>query len=192
LSSLLRAFCPAKSLHSHAGHIAGAGDGVRRSCSTCTVHATASVLHASAADTANHKDTQQIALRPSLIRPVLIDTAPGSSHSVQARQSELLLDQELFKRLSNSFRELGDRACVICFDGVADHVMVPCGHGGYCGSCAERVCAGHVTPYNKKVGQICPVCRTPVEAVVKISLDTRKGQSSPAVCAQVVQSGTRI
>lgn len=64
----------------------------------------------------------------------------------------------------------GECSCVICYDGAADHVVLPCGHGGYCRSCAVKV---FVRPPSQ-----CPVCRERLKAVVKVSLDTPIGESS--------------
>ena len=60
--------------------------------------------------------------------------------------------------------------CVICFDGVPDHVLMNCGHGGYCKTCAHKV---FVRPPNQ-----CPHCRTPVVGVLCVPLDTNVGDSA--------------
>lgn len=64
----------------------------------------------------------------------------------------------------------GECSCMICYDAAADHVVLPCGHGGYCKSCATKV---FVRPPSQ-----CSVCRTRLTAVVKVSLDTAIGESS--------------
>jgi hypothetical protein len=63
-----------------------------------------------------------------------------------------------------------DSLCVICFEGAGDHVVMPCGHGGYCQPCAHKV-------FVRAPGQ-CSICRAPIEAVVKVSLDTEIGGMS--------------
>eukprot|EP00892_Ulva_mutabilis_P004260 jgi/Ulvmu1/2205/UM013_0051.1 len=64
----------------------------------------------------------------------------------------------------------GECSCVICYDGAADHVVLPCGHGGYCRACAVKV---FVRPPSQ-----CPVCRERLKAVVQVSLDTPIGEFS--------------
>lgn len=64
----------------------------------------------------------------------------------------------------------GECSCMICYDAAADHVVLPCGHGGYCKSCATKV---FVRPPSQ-----CSVCRTRLTAVVKVSLDTPIGEAS--------------
>lgn len=53
--------------------------------------------------------------------------------------------------------------CVICYEGLADRVMLPCGHAGYCAACARRLFLQHP--------MLCPICRVPLEGVVKVSSD---------------------
>jgi hypothetical protein len=48
-----------------------------------------------------------------------------------------------------------DKMCRVCFDRVADTVMVPCGHSVVCDSCSSTV------------GGICPLCRKPIQQIVK-------------------------
>ena len=49
-----------------------------------------------------------------------------------------------------------------CF-GLRDAVLLECGHGGICYTCARRCL--------RKKGRECPMCRAPVEQVVQIRLD---------------------
>ena len=53
--------------------------------------------------------------------------------------------------------------CAICFSGPRDAVLLECGHGGICYTCARRCL--------RKKGRECPMCRAPVEQVVQIRLD---------------------
>jgi hypothetical protein len=78
-----------------------------------------------------------------------------------------------------------DKECVICYDGVGDHVMLPCGHGGFCGKCAEGICTGCASSAVR--AHACPVCRVPIDSVVKVSLGTDIGECSSAECALIVQ-----
>ena len=48
-----------------------------------------------------------------------------------------------------------ERACQICYEGEQDALFYDCGHVCACVECARQV-------------EICPVCRRPVRAVVKI------------------------
>ena len=49
-----------------------------------------------------------------------------------------------------SKQNLEDQICVICMDKNADSVLMPCGHGGFCNSCA-------LDQFKKSNG--CPMCR---------------------------------
>jgi len=51
--------------------------------------------------------------------------------------------------------ELGgaDVECLICFDRVADTILIPCGHAEYCGACLRL--------HERKNGAACPTCREP-------------------------------
>lgn len=60
-----------------------------------------------------------------------------------------------------------DTSCVICFEELGDHVMMPCGHGGYCRHCAHKL---YVRPPN-----LCPICRSRLSSVVQVSLDAPVG-----------------
>ena len=82
-----------------------------------------------------------------------------------------------------------EKVCVICCDALGDHVMVPCGHGGYCGRCARDMCTGRAAPHDPAAGHLCPVCRAPVKKVVKVPLGTPVGQWTSASCKLVVQRG---
>ena len=63
-----------------------------------------------------------------------------------------------------------DTACMICFENEADHVLLPCGHGGYCGTCSHTLlCSGPPTV------RVCPMCRTPLFAAVCVPVDTPIG-----------------
>ncbi|EFJ30981.1 hypothetical protein SELMODRAFT_88643 [Selaginella moellendorffii] len=49
--------------------------------------------------------------------------------------------------------------CVVCWDAPAQGVCIPCGHLAGCMGCLQEI-------KNKKWG--CPVCRSPIEQVVKV------------------------
>lgn len=56
---------------------------------------------------------------------------------------------------------LEEQECKICFAGVADVVLRPCGHGGICEDCAR-----HLT--GLKSSALCPFDREPIQAFMKI------------------------
>lgn len=65
-----------------------------------------------------------------------------------------------------------DTACLICYEREGDHVLVPCGHGGYCQQCAHKVLTNPIAT------RLCPICRAGLSAIVKVSLDTpMRGQA---------------
>ena len=80
-----------------------------------------------------------------------------------------------------------DKECVVCLNVVGDHVMMPCGHGGYCRRCARRMCTGRAAPHDPAAGHVCPVCRAPVEKVTRVHLDTSIGNWTSASCKLFVQ-----
>jgi len=62
--------------------------------------------------------------------------------------------------------------CWICFDGPRDAVLLECGHGGMCASCAKRVL--------RRKGRFCPMCRQPVVQMVQLRLESvRESEQVP-------------
>lgn len=59
------------------------------------------------------------------------------------------------------------RLCIICFERTADHVLLHCGHGGFCKMCACRLL---VRPPHQ-----CPSCRALVFGAVYASPSTAIG-----------------
>ena len=51
-----------------------------------------------------------------------------------------------------------NKLCVVCFEQPKSHACVPCGHQCLCAGCAA----------NPRVNKICPLCRTPVQMVMKV------------------------
>lgn len=78
-----------------------------------------------------------------------------------------------------------DTACVICFEREGDHVLVPCGHGGYCHKCAHTL---HTHP---AASRLCPICRAGLSAVVKVPLDTPVGSATDVLQATSAASAPR-
>ena len=72
-------------------------------------------------------------------------------------------------------------ACVICFESEGDHVLMPCGHGGYCGACAQTLLK------HRKAKRVCPMCRTTLSAVAKTDIATPVGQQSEVLKCSVVK-----
>lgn len=70
-----------------------------------------------------------------------------------------------------------DSSCVICYEYEADHVLLPCGHGGYCRSCT------HTLMTQPAPNRLCPVCRSRLGAAVQVSLATPIGSESKVVAA---------
>ena len=57
--------------------------------------------------------------------------------------------------------DLGEgEVCWICVSGPRDAVLLECGHGGICHSCAER-CA-------RKRPPLCPMCRQRISCIVRL------------------------
>lgn len=55
-----------------------------------------------------------------------------------------------------------ERECKLCcVADVANVVLRPCGHGGFCEDCVRRIT-------NEKSTAFCPYCRCPLEAFVKV------------------------
>ena len=59
--------------------------------------------------------------------------------------------------------------CMICYEQIGDHVLLPCGHGGYCGSCAHKLLS-HAAPK-----RLCPLCREILAAVARVPMGTAVG-----------------
>ena len=60
-------------------------------------------------------------------------------------------------------------ACVICYEKEGDHVLLPCGHGGYCGGCAHSFLS--LPP----PARLCPICRAALTRAVKVPMNTEIG-----------------
>lgn len=56
--------------------------------------------------------------------------------------------------------------CVICLEAVANAAVIPCGHRCGCMQCLTSISAGAVGMWSD--GPKCPICRGPVQSVVKI------------------------
>ena len=72
-----------------------------------------------------------------------------------------------------------ESACVICYEREGDHVLLPCGHGGYCGGCAHTLLK-HPPP-----SRLCPVCRAQLGGIAKVHLGTPIGTEGEVLEASV-------
>ncbi|KNC53806.1 uncharacterized protein AMSG_09528 [Thecamonas trahens ATCC 50062] len=70
----------------------------------------------------------------------------------------------------SSASDAGDDLCVICFDAPRSAILVPCGHAGVCPACSQRMALVSSAR--------CPLCRSPVDAVVGIVAATAPAPSS--------------
>lgn len=64
---------------------------------------------------------------------------------------------EITHNKSNSSEDYS-KLCIVCLDGVRDHILIPCGHICVCKNCMSL--------YNRP-GATCPMCRQNVENVIK-------------------------
>lgn len=71
-------------------------------------------------------------------------------------------------------------ACTVCFEQEGDHVMVPCGHGGFCGGCAHKLLS-QASPARR-----CPLCRVQLTSIVKVPVDTKMGSQIRVLHAYAV------
>lgn len=66
--------------------------------------------------------------------------------------------------------------CVVCFDAVATHIVVPCGHQALCRRCSAR----YLPPSDR---QSCPCCRGRIERIIEVFVPKPRplcdGMSSP-------------
>lgn len=99
-----------------------------------------------------------------------------------ALQERILVDAE-----RNSLLDLIDpttptertNPCVICYEREGDHVMLPCGHGGYCSTCAHTLLRRHLS------SRTCPMCRSQIDTVVKMPVETPIGTEGDVLEATV-------
>ena len=57
------------------------------------------------------------------------------------------------------------KECVVCMSGVADGVLMPCGHSGICYDCAIQM-------LQKEESQVCHLCRENIEQILKVDMRT--------------------
>ena len=65
--------------------------------------------------------------------------------------------------------------CCICMSDPATHRLEPCGHTGFCGTCAMLLCAGAVVEGRS----FCPLCRVPVDDYTEVQSPLAQPASAP-------------
>ena len=75
-----------------------------------------------------------------------------------------------------------DAACTICYENEGDHVLLPCGHGGYCGECAHTLIT--LPPAQR----LCPICRSELQIISKVQLSTPVGAQADVLEAAVAKT----
>lgn len=88
---------------------------------------------------------------------------------------------------SRDFAAPTSNACSRCMEQEGDHVLLPCGHGGFCGTCAQEIFkppekrspenSGRSIGGDSAACGQCPVCCAPLTAVVQVPVDTPVGSS---------------
>jgi Zinc finger, C3HC4 type (RING finger) len=101
---------------------------------------------------------QRISLPPELLRLI------NPHENVYVRQRPLPEEQPEKKRQRKILKEAepckeGEEACITCLEHRKSICFVPCGHQVMCDSCTQTLLD------NYKV--LCPICRDPVESVVR-------------------------
>ena len=77
-------------------------------------------------------------------------SSPVKLKSKMTKEKKKGLEEKL--RKDSNIRKSHDNAlCVLCFDNKADSVIMPCGHGGICNTCALEL----FSSCNQ-----CPICRS--------------------------------
>ena len=59
--------------------------------------------------------------------------------------------------------------CVVCYEQRWDAVLLECGHGGICYTCAAILCAGTGAEAGDPRGGNCPFCRARIEHIVRLT-----------------------
>lgn len=72
--------------------------------------------------------------------------------ATQARNEAKLKDKDFLEKSS----------CIICFDNLANAVVMNCGHGGICYDCGKSILESQT--------QFCHLCREPLLFVLQMDL----------------------
>jgi hypothetical protein len=86
-----------------------------------------------------------------------------STELVIKRQTstQFLMLESSAEHSEDSTSTLVDQECKLCAADVANIVLRPCGHGGFCEDCARRLTGARSTAF-------CPYCRAFIQAFLKI------------------------
>lgn len=92
-------------------------------------------------------------------------------------------DTQFLVECSSSLSEdptetLTEPECMLCVAALADVVLLPCGHGGFCQDCTRR-------QVSQKSTAFCPLCRGPIEAFLIIDPKYAKSPVYEAFQVQV-------
>lgn len=66
-------------------------------------------------------------------------------------------------------------------------MLLSCGHGGYCPPCAHTLLCN-----TSPVARVCPICRAPISAVVRVLLDTPIGSTGRVLNASELKEATTV
>jgi hypothetical protein len=69
--------------------------------------------------------------------------------------------------VSEQMWEERNKACVVCWEGKKDHVLIPCGHLCLCEGCCNNMLVSGEGGQRKVNGQ-CPVCRQEVSGFLRV------------------------
>jgi hypothetical protein len=92
----------------------------------------------------------QIALALTISRPEPQEST--STDDPEENEIEEPFEDIFLKEMKKATVE---EECKVCFDGVADHCLVPCGHTGLC-----QICVGRIDR--------CPFCKTEIMHAQKL------------------------
>jgi len=95
--------------------------------------------------------------------PKPVREKPLSTELVIKRQTstQFLMLERSAEHSEDSTGTLVDQECKLCAADVANVVLRPCGHGGFCEDCARRLAGARLTAF-------CPYCRASIQAFLKI------------------------
>lgn len=75
-----------------------------------------------------------------------------------------------------------DTAYVICMEREGDFVLIPCGHGGYSGTCEQTL----LSTVELHPSTLYPICRASLEAIVRVQLSTPVGSEGEVLDSALI------